>query len=212
MAHVRHSTPTAGLEAILDIMPLDLHTQCVVVRAAYRIRGRNRDRWDGIGHGRLRGHLFWSNQFLEQVDMGDCVNSNKRAIQDLFHKKWRECWKHLTTCCQTKYWIDDPGSLGDATARLDRLTLSTVLQALTGHNYLNYHHHIAGNSSEQNCRFCGEGREEFIHLACECPALATERLGSVRGLRLSRNPPDLYGLVRFTKVNCIGKALERRAE
>ena len=144
--------------------------------------------------------------------MGDCINSNKRAIQDLFHEKWRERWKHLTTCHQTKYWIDNPGSLGDATARLDRLTLSTVLQALTGHNYLNYHHHIAGNFSEQNCRFCGEGCEEFIHLACECPALAMERLGSVRGLWLSRNPPDLYGLVRFTKVNCIGKALERRAE
>ena len=97
-------------------------------------------------------------------------------------------------------------------ARLDCLTLSTVLQALTGHNYLNYLHYIAGNFSKQNCRFCGEGREEFIHLVCGCPALAMERLGSVRGLWLSRNPPDLYGLVRFTKVNCIGKALERRAE
>ena len=152
MAHVQCSTPTAGLEAILGVVPLDLHTQCVAAQAAYRIRGQNQDRWDGIGRGCLRGHLFWSNQLLNRVDMGDCVNSNKRAIQDLFHEKWRECWEHLNTCCQKKYWIDDPGSLGDATARLDCLTLSTVLQALTGHNYLNYHHHIAGNFSEQNCR------------------------------------------------------------
>ncbi len=169
MTHVRRSTPTAGLEVILGVMPLDLHTQCVAAGAAYRIRGWNRDRWDGIGHSRLRGHLFWSNQLLKRVDMGDCVNSNKRAIQDLFHERWREHWKHLTTCRQAKYWIDDPGGIGDAMARLDRLTLSTVLQALTGHNYLNYHHHIAGNFSERKCRFCGEGCEEFMHLVCEDP-------------------------------------------
>ena len=51
-----------------------------------------------------------------------------------------------------------------------------------GHNYLNYHHRIVGNFSEQICRFCGEEREEFIHLACECPALARERLSSVSSL------------------------------
>ncbi len=212
MAHVRRSTPTAGLEVILGVMPLDLHTQCVVALAVYRVWGRNQSRWDGIERGHLQGHLFWDNQLLEQVDMGDCANSNKRAIQGLFHDRWREHWKHHTTCRQTKYWIDDPGSIGDATACLDRLTLSTVLRALTGHNYLNYHHHITGSISKQSCRFCREGREEFIHLACECPALAMECLGSVRGLWLSRNPPDLYGLVRLTKVNRIGKALERRAE
>ncbi len=144
MAHVCCSIPTAGLEAILGVMPLDLHSQCVTVRAAYRVQGQNQNRWDGIGRGCLEGHLFWSNQLLKRVDMGDCANSNKRAIQDLFHDRWTECWKHLTTCCQTKYWIDDPGSIGDAMACLDHLTLSTISQALTGHNYLNYYHHIPG--------------------------------------------------------------------
>ncbi len=147
---------------------------------------------------------------MEQVDLNDCTNFNKRAIKDLFHDRWRECWKHLTTCCQTKYRIDDPSSIGDATAHLDHLTLSIVLQALTSHNYLNYHHYIAGNFSKQICRFCKEECEEFIHLVC--PSLAMERLLSVQGLRLSRNPLDLYGLVRLMKVNRIGKALEKRAE
>ena len=179
MAHICHSTPTAGLEAILGVMPLNLHTQCVAVWAACRVWGQNQDRWDGIGHGHLRSHLFWSNQLLEQVDLNDCANFNKRAIPDLFHNRWRERWKHLTTCHQTKYWIDDPSSIGNATADLDHLTLSIVLQALIGHNYLNYHHHIAGNFSEQICRFYKEECEEFIHLLCECPALATEHLGSV---------------------------------
>ncbi len=151
-----------------------------------------------------------------------CQDQSQK-IYEIFGNWQQRLVMHKHTCTSTdrpdalyilgyKCWIDDPGSLGDATACLDHLTLSTVLQALSGHNYLNYHHHIAGNFSEQNCRFCGEGCEEFIHLACECPALAMERLGSVRGLWLSRNPPDLYGLVRFTKVNRISKALERRAE
>ena len=97
MAHVLRSTPTAGLEVILGIMLLDLHTQCEEVWAACRVQGRNQDRWDGIGHGHLRGYLFWSNRLLEQVDLNDCANFNKRAIQD-FHDRWRERWKHLTTC------------------------------------------------------------------------------------------------------------------
>ncbi len=159
-------------------MPLDLHTQCVMTQVACRIRGQNRDRWDGIGCSHFWGHLFWSKQLLEQVDLNDHANFNKRAVNDLFHDRWRECWKHLTTCCQTTYWIDDPGSIGDAMAYLDCLMLSIVLQALTSHNYLNYHHYIAGNFSEQICRFCKE-LEEFIHLTCECPALAMERLSSV---------------------------------
>ncbi len=54
MAHVHRSTPTVGLEAILGDMPLDLHTQCVAVWVACRVRGRNQDRWDGIGCGHLR--------------------------------------------------------------------------------------------------------------------------------------------------------------
>ncbi len=31
MAHIRRTTPTAGLEAILNLMPLDLHVQCMAV-------------------------------------------------------------------------------------------------------------------------------------------------------------------------------------
>ncbi len=140
--------------------------------------------------------------------MGDCINSNKRAIQDLFHEKWRERWKHLTTCHQTKYWIDNPGSLGDATARLDRLTLSTVLQALTGHNYLNYHHHIAGNFSvERDVRSSYTLHASAQHLPqnASTPYMAS---GLVEILQTSM----VLCLVRFTKVNRTGKALERRAE
>ncbi len=49
-----------GLEAVLDVMPLDLYAQCMAAQAARRVRGRNQSRWDGIGCGHLRGHLFWT--------------------------------------------------------------------------------------------------------------------------------------------------------
>ncbi len=80
-----------------------------------------------------------------------------------------------------------------------------------GHNYLNYHHNI-GSISEQTCHFCGESREEFMHLACECPALARVHLDAVWGHQLNRKPLDLHGLIRFMKMDCIGKAMEQRAE
>ncbi len=65
MAHVRQSTPTSGMEAALDMMPLDLYAQCAAVKAIARIRGRNSSYWDGIGCGRLRGHLFWGGKYYE---------------------------------------------------------------------------------------------------------------------------------------------------
>ncbi len=80
-------------------------------------------------------------------------------------------WTCLPTCCQTKFWLGNPGGLGDALAHLDRLTLDLALQATTGHNYLNYHHNIVGKISEQICHFCGEEHDEFIHFVCKCSAL-----------------------------------------
>ncbi len=49
-------------------------------------------------------------------------------------------WTCLSTYCQTKFQLEDPGSL-------DHPTLGLTLQAITGHNYLNYYHNITGNIS-----------------------------------------------------------------
>ncbi len=53
---------------------------------------------------------------------------------------------------------------------------------------------------------------EFIHHVCKCTALARVCLDIVQGHQLNRQPLDLYGLVRLMKVDCIVKAMERRAE
>ncbi len=112
MAHVRRSTPTAGMEAALDMMPLDLYAQCAAVKATIRIWGRNSSYWDGIGCGRLRGHLFWGGKILRGMDpVGDLTE--KWKVKDLFYDKWKTRWSDLSTCRQTKFWIEDPDCLGD---------------------------------------------------------------------------------------------------
>ncbi len=55
MTHICCSTPTAGLEAALDVMPLNLYAQCIAVQAVLRVWSRNKSSWDGIGLGHLRG-------------------------------------------------------------------------------------------------------------------------------------------------------------
>ncbi len=85
MAHVHCSTLTAGLEAGLDVMPLDLSPRCTAVQVACRVQGRNQSRWDGIGHSRLRGYLFWSNQLLELVGPDcDYAKTERGKIKDHF--------------------------------------------------------------------------------------------------------------------------------
>ncbi len=195
----------------LDVMPLDLYAQCTAVQAVLRVWSRNQSSWNDIGHGHLRGHLFGGDKILKGVEIkGDRMD--KREIKDLFYDRWKVRWTRLSTCHQTKFCLEDPGSLGDALAHLDHPTLCLALQVITGHNYLNYHHNVTGNISEQICQFCQEEREEFIHLACECPALARVHLDIIGGHQLNRQPLDLYRLVRLMKVDLIGKAMERRAE
>ena len=46
---------------------------------------------------------------------------------------------------------------------------------MTGHNNLLYHLHNIDNDISPACRFCLDAREEFHHLANDCPALWWER-------------------------------------
>ena len=55
--------------------------QCIAVQAALRVRGWNRVKWDGIGQGRLRGHVFWGekhpkNAILKNAPVDLCQGTN----------------------------------------------------------------------------------------------------------------------------------------
>ena len=57
MGHFRRSTPTAGLEVILDLTPLNLHIKQEALMAL--ARNPCTPDWDGIGNGSARGHIAW---------------------------------------------------------------------------------------------------------------------------------------------------------
>ena len=59
MGAFARSTPTMGLELLYDFMPLDIRATVAATKAANRIQGRNIVRWDSVGHGVRRGHLYY---------------------------------------------------------------------------------------------------------------------------------------------------------
>ena len=56
MSHAMRSTPTAGMEAALGLVPLDLFVEALATKARLRVRDLNKDTWDGIGTGKSKGH------------------------------------------------------------------------------------------------------------------------------------------------------------
>ena len=62
------STPTKGLEIIFNYMPLDLLAKQEALKAALRLGSRNKKRWDGVGIGSKRGHLFYYPPPLDTMD------------------------------------------------------------------------------------------------------------------------------------------------
>ncbi len=63
-----------------------------------------------------------------------------------------------------------------------------------------------GKVPKQECRFCGEEHEEFIHLVCECPSLAKERVEIFHVFQLSQHTLDIKGLIRFKNLTPIDEA------
>ncbi len=77
MSHFRQTTLTAGLEALLDLRPLDLYIQSSAVQTSLRICDRNPRRWDGRGKGNSRGHLHWSYNILQILGLDTCQIDSK---------------------------------------------------------------------------------------------------------------------------------------
>ena len=57
----------------------------------------------------------------------------------------------------------------------NRLQLGRYIRAVTGHNNLLYHLSNIDPDIYPTCRYCLDAREEFNHLANDCPALWLER-------------------------------------
>ena len=67
-APVRRSTPTAGLEVILGLIPLDLFIQQERIKALLRTEATVSVQWDGLSDGKSRGHRFLAQQLAQDVE------------------------------------------------------------------------------------------------------------------------------------------------
>ena len=66
MLPFRKSTPTAGLEVVLDLPPLDLRVEEVALKAILRVKPQSQSKWSGLGqHG--TGHLLWGTKRLSKL-------------------------------------------------------------------------------------------------------------------------------------------------
>jgi hypothetical protein len=68
--------------------------------------------------------------------------------------------------------------------RSDRHDYGTLVRMLTGHNYLNKHKQLLGETASAKCRLCNGESESSEHILCDCPALGRERLGTTGRLTL----------------------------
>ena len=369
MTHMRRTTPTRGVEAIIGLMPLDLYIESMATRTTLRVMERNRPNWDGIGRGRLRGHLhqtlntlkelelypcqqdiggtwFWNKKVQVQEEtllppdsircyvrgckqndkigwgchildksitynihgslgreatnfqaeihaisqaarslglkkgediyilascrstlqalkrqeaktltIQECINTleclaiknrvtvtldtsheghslgttagdqaklatnkdphtpppipkaiTKGLINGFYEGLWGRRWRETPSCRQTKLWVLTPGAVGRLVTKLDQGKLGKIIQALTGHNYLNYHRSVLQESLTDKCRFCGEAREEFVHLVRECTALTKERAMLHKYGNIC-DPQGFRSLLRFILMDHIEEAM-----
>ena len=130
---------------------------------------------------------------------------NPATIKEMLTKRFMECWNKKWTgalgCRQTKqFW---PGVNPDASIwvqSLDRITLSKMIQLITGHGFNRHHLRVLGLSEDEQCRYCLEDDESTWHVVAECPALSDIRVRAFQFRYLAINdfkPDYIYRFPTF---------------
>ena len=91
-------------------------------------------------------------------------------------KLWQLEWDRYPKARQSKLYYPKVDKRKAAKTILwTKMQLGRLIRATTGHNNLLYHLYNMDNHISDICRYCLEEREEFHHLANDCPALWWER-------------------------------------
>ena len=64
---MRQKTPTAGLEVISDLPPIDLVLRETALKSYLRVQTHHRTKWDGLGRNNAYGHLRWCKGILDSL-------------------------------------------------------------------------------------------------------------------------------------------------
>ena len=101
----------------------------------------------------------------------------KTELKNASIRTWYKRWAREPTCRQTRLLLPCYyPRLSQMLWKLDRRSLSKMVQFITGHNYLLYHLKNVSKSNTDVCRSCDSAPETAWHLLTECPALAVDRM------------------------------------
>ncbi|XP_020298149.1 uncharacterized protein LOC109862489 [Pseudomyrmex gracilis] len=114
----------------------------------------------------------------------------KNHIKDWLKREHRTAWVKLKSCRQAKVLMTQP--LPGRTKEL--LTMGKYKQRLcigllTRHWAFRAHLFNLGLVEESRCRFCGEEREDSVHILFRCPSLVLKRFKSLGSMFVE--PEDL---------------------
>ena len=87
MLPMRRSTPSNGLEVILDLPPLDLKVEERALKTMLRVLPVIPSKWDGLGRNKEIGHLKWGANELKKMGIdpltllasGVCLENTPRT-------------------------------------------------------------------------------------------------------------------------------------
>ena len=97
----------------------------------------------------------------------------ERTFQCLWHRKWKN-----QTLKHSKFFIHGPDiEFKNFIKKLNRKSMRTITQAISGHSNMVGSHKIYYNISlTAECTLCLENEESVIHWATDCPALEYWRI------------------------------------
>ena len=82
--HPLRSTPSKGMEVALGVIPLDLHAEREATKARMRTRPLLKDKWDGLGITRKKGHRRHWDDILRKVIPPDHTTDHMPARLNWF--------------------------------------------------------------------------------------------------------------------------------
>ena len=161
-------------------------------------------------------NLALSDDFDPSDDMPVKPAAIKQLITTKFTAKWEHSWLHPDPrgfqYRQTRrFWPNIDLNTSKQLLKLDRPTLSRVIQLCTGHGYNAYHLSLVDPARDGECRFCLEDTEDSWHIVNECPAFDWLRRNIAESgdptpfsTTYSFNyPEDVSRLLAFTRVEAL---------
>ena len=102
--------------------------------------------------------------------------TKKSKIQAHCEALWKQKWDNIEGHTQSKLFLHHPDTnKARGILRLSRGYLTTMVRAITGHNFLGKHQNKIDPGKSKACRFCEQEEETFHHLLTGCEPLAPIR-------------------------------------